>query len=567
MPFYMGEKLAGVLNVESPQEQAFSEADERVLKAVLDLVGSACERLRIQNELRRSREQFERLFNASPLPELIFGLADGKILNVNQQFQEVFECQRKEAIGRTGTELGFWCDLSQRDAMISAIRHQKTVRDFECRLRSRNGQEFDMLISAQVIELEELQAVILQANDLTLRKQAERELLRSTSLLKAVAEGTNDAVFVKDRQGKYLLFNEAASRFVGKPVSEVLGFDDTSLFDPESARWLLEHDRRVMDGGQIETQEETLTSSGMTRTYLSTKAPYRNEQGEVIGLIGISRDISERIKLEQALRESEERHRKLFETCADAIFLMDQNGQIRSTNPAAAQMHGYSVQELLTMNIRDLDAEPDALQVEERMRRLRAGETLSFEVTHRRRDGSEFPMDVVASTLKIGDELFVLAFDRDKTAQKLLEEQLRQSQKMDAIGQLAGGIAHDFNNLLTVINGYSDLLAEHLSEQDDSRPLVLQIAEAGRRAAQVTNQLLAFSRRAYVEPRVLDLNLMVSRSEQLLRRLIGEHITLSVKLAAETGHVYADEGQIDQVLMNLIVNARDAMPDGDALLS
>src|SRR5207253_10943970 len=145
------------------------------------------------------------------------------------------------------------------------------------------------------------QQYVGQVQDITERKRVEGEVRTIADLLRAVADGTTDAVFVKDRDGKYLLFNEAAARFVGKPVAEVLGRDDTALFDPRSARAVMERDRRVMASGRAETAEEELTAAGVTRTYLASKAPYRDGAGNVVGLIGISRDITDRKRAEQAL--------------------------------------------------------------------------------------------------------------------------------------------------------------------------------------------------------------------------------------------------------------------------
>lgn len=280
--------------------------------------------------------------------------------------------------------------------------------------------------------------------DITPRKRAEESLRESYRLVQAVMEGMIDAVYVKDREGRYRMINSAGARLLGRPIEEVVGKHVSELFTPETARQLTEDDQRIMTTGETQTYEHVATVAGVTRTFLTTKGPHRDEAGNVVGVIGISRDITE--------------HKKL-------------------------------------------------------------------------------------------------------------EEQLRQAQKMEAIGRLAGGVAHDFNNLLTAIIGYSDLIL--MECVNPTQPLyhnAEEIKRAADRAATLTRQLLAYSRQQVLNFRVLNLNSVVADMEKLLRRLIGEDIELLTRLDPQLRRVTADPGQIEQVLMNLAVNARDAMPRGGRLV-
>jgi two-component system, cell cycle sensor histidine kinase and response regulator CckA len=771
--------------------------------------------------------------------------------------------------------------------------------------------------------------------DVSQESHAEEELRRTATLLRAVAEGTTDAVFVKDRDGRYLLFNEAASRLVGRPVDEVLGKDDTALFDPESARKVMKRDRWVMEFGLTETEEEELTVAGITRTYLATKAPYRDEHGNSIGLIGISRDITERKRSEAALRErealyriftedatdlvrlldldgrviyaspavsrllgrvpahqfdfihpedaeasrrwwqgalagsqegfdwrvrgadgewhwletwvslvqhqgkphvmtvcrditerkraeaalkeserrlaeaqriahlghwenhldegrialsdevyrilglrpqegihtleelrerihpddrpiqteaaaralgegspyeleyrvvrpdgeirfvhsqgevirdssgrphhafgtvqdvterrraeealraSEARFRAFIDNISDAFFFCEEHGRIVDVNRQACASMGYTRDELIGKTPFDIDADATPAGSAEIGARLGAGETITFDTRHRRKDGSVFPVEVrirpivlegrlcglalarditrrkqAEETLRRSEEMLrraeamahvgawsfevqervflgteeayrlcgweprphrqedlstivhpddrprwqaawqaslagapfelehrlvvdgqvrwvhvraepeidaegrvvrIAGVSQDLTERKLLEAQLWQAQKMEAIGQLAGGVAHDFNNLLNVILGYSELLLLGLPASEPHRERVVAIRDAGERAARLTGQLLAFSRRAIVEPKVLDLNEVIDSSARMLRRLIGEDIILATVLSPRLSRVRIDPVQVEQLILNLGVNARDAMPRGGRL--
>jgi PAS domain S-box-containing protein len=493
-------------------------------------------------------------------------------------------------------------------------------------------------------------------------------------------------VFVKDRGGKYLLFNEAAARFVGKAVAEVLGRDDTELFDPAGAERVMDRDRRVMTSGRAETDEETLTAAGTTRTYLATKAPYRDATGTVIGLVGISRDITERKRAEEALVL----FRALIDRTADVIEVVDPaTGRFLDVNEAACLAHGYTREEYLSLRVCDVDPLVAARSWEEVLEGQRRSGFQPFESLHRRKDGSVFPVEVNVTHIRLDreymvavvrditerkrmgdalrnseemlrraqalaqvgswtycaeggvfvgsdeanrlcgwgpgphrlDELVsllppedapafaaqwraalagapfetehrlivagrirwvhvrvepetdptgrvvrVVGVTQDVTERRSLEDQLRHAQKMEALGRLAGGVAHDFNNLLTVISGYVGLVLNQLPPNDRSRGSLGEAQRAAERAANLTRQLLAFSRKQMIQSRVTDLNALVGELGKLLKRLIGSDVKLDVVLDPALDRVKVDPGQFEQVLMNLAVNARDAMPTGGALV-
>jgi len=263
---------------------------------------------------------------------------------------------------------------------------------------------------------------------------------------------------------------------------------------------------------------------------------------------------------EQALRESEGRYRNLFESAPDGILVADSEGTYVDANPSALGMLGYARDELLGMKSADILAPGEVARVDSTLSDINQGIQHNQAWQFRRKDGSRFEADVLATMMADGR---ILALVRDATERKRLEEQLRQSQKMEAVGRLAGGVAHDFNNSLGVILGYTELLMRQADE--GQRAKLEQILKATRRASSLTRQLLAFSRKQIVDPKVLDLNALVSDLEGMLGRLIGEDVDLAIVPGADLGQVKADEGQLEQVVMNLCVNARDAMPDGGML--
>jgi PAS domain S-box-containing protein len=276
----------------------------------------------------------------------------------------------------------------------------------------------------------------------------------------------------------------------------------------------------------------------------------------------------QRTRAEEALRESQARFRNLFDSLSDAVIVTDRERRIVEANPAFETMFGWALEEVRGVSIGRLyAAEEDDRAAALALADLDPAGRLVQNAALRRRGGAVFPAEVAVSRLRdgAGAGLGFVGVVRDTTEQRRLEAQLRQAQKMEAVGRLAGGVAHDFNNMLSVIVGYGQMLLRHLPEGDRARGQVAEIVKAADRATGLTRQLLAFGRKQVVQPRVLDLNGVVSNLDKMLHRVIGEDVRLETDLAADLWRVRADPGQIEQVLMNLSVNARDAMPRGGTL--
>src|SRR5229473_1213161 len=271
----------------------------------------------------------------------------------------------------------------------------------------------------------------------------------------------------------------------------------------------------------------------------------------------------ERKRTEDQLHDSERKYRLLFETNPEPMFVYDfETLRILAVNEAAVTRYGFSEAEFLDLTIRDIRPPGEQARLESELEQRPDAGAVRTGVHHRTKDGALFDVDLVARPLEFAGRRARLVLARDVTAQRQLEEQLRQSQKMEAVGQLAGGIAHDFNNLLTAILGSTQLLLHATPPGDSRREDAEEIRNAGLRAAELTRQLLAFSRRQVLAPRVLELNTVVANMDKMLRRLIGDDIELVISLDGAAGAVNADPGQLEQVLLNLVVNGRDAMPTG-----
>jgi two-component system cell cycle sensor histidine kinase/response regulator CckA len=788
------------------------------VRAVVVNFRDVSDRVAAEEAVRESERRYRELFEANPHPMWVYDTETLRFLAVNDAAVQRYGYARDEFLAMTVADIRPPEDVPALRADILEPAGRLQTRGV-WRHRWKDGTLRDVEVAAHSQTFGSRPARLVLALDVTDRLRAEGELRHTAELLKAVADGTTDAVFVKDRDGKYLLANPATGRLVGMSPEEVIGRDDTAIFDPDGARALMESDRRVMASDVAETGEEELTAAGVTRTYLATKAPYRDAHGSVVGVVGISRDITERKSAEEAVRRSERNFATLAEKslqglsifqgqkliyanpaqCANVGYTVDElramsrdelvalvhpldrpaaaeragkrlagedlppefelrivrkdgatrwnrvsnnvvefdgqpailstslditqwkqaeagltmfralvdhtddafevidpeTGRFLDVNDKACVARGYTRAEYLSMRVADLDLNMSGPGAWARRADLirRAGSSV-FEGQHRRRDGSVFPVEVSVTYVRL-DRDYLLAVVRDITERKraeeevrrserllrqvldalptgvavtdlfgdillnnpaaeriwgrmivdgaercatskgwwhgtgtriapdewasvraadghasfnevidietfdgtrkviknsaspirddsqavtgvviinedvtevlLLEEQFRQAQKMDAFGQLAGGVAHDFNNLLTIINGYSDIVLDSLPPGDPNRELLAEVHKAGQRSAGLTRQLLAFSRQQVLAPRVLDLNVVVGDTASMLRRVIGEDVKLSTTTAGGLWPVKADPGQVEQILLNLAVNARDAMPTGGKL--
>jgi PAS domain S-box-containing protein len=388
-------------------------------------------------------------------------------------------------------------------------------------------------------------------------------------MLNAIVEGTTAAIYVKDLEGRYQLMNSAGVALVGRKLDEIVGKKDSELFSPDSAGEIMARDQEMLESGAVSTYEEEISRGSLTRTFLTTKGPLRDAQGRISGIVGSSLDITERYRAIEALAESEERFRTIFDGSPIGMAVISTDGNIVASNSACREMLSLAEENLIGVAIFDELTHPDDRAGDaERFRRLIRGE-IEYDRREKRyilRDGRRVFADLHLYLVrdKKGAARYVIGISVDISERKSLETQLRQAQRMETIGRLAGGVAHDFNNLLMVIKGYCELLLEQGGISDGS-PQLERISKAADQAASLTQQLLAFSRKQVMQPKVFNLNTLVWSAEKMLSRLISENVEMVTVTAKNLGTIRADPGQIEQVILNLVINARDAMPDGGTI--
>src|SRR5579862_2862530 len=454
---------------------------------------------------------------------------------------------------------GLWILFSGR--LLLAVVPDPTIRN---RLEIYKGWAFVITTALLLYFLlrSQLRRTVEAATE---RRQAEQGLLEKTALLEAQLNSSIEGILVVDNQGKKVLQNQRTIDLWKIPQDIVDNNDDEKQVQfimnqtkypenfVEKVVYLYSHPNET-SRDEVELKDGTILDR--------YSSPVIGKDGKHYGRIWSFHDISESKRAEAALRDSERRLRTLAEASFEGICISE-NGRILDVNDQFAAMFGYERSELIGHDLSALIA-PEWRQVI--IERVRSGEGKPIEHQCLRKNGSTFECEAQARTIAWGDREVRVSAVRDLTERKQLETQLRQSQKMQAFGQLAAGVAHDFNNVLTVIQGNVSLLLTAQLSQAERDSASAETFHAVERAANLTRQLLTFSRRQPMQAKDLDLNEVVTNITKMLRRLIGEDIALETRYAPGGALIHADPGMMEQVLMNLAVNSRDAMPKGGQLV-
>jgi len=393
------------------------------------------------------------------------------------------------------------------------------------------------------------------------------------SRLRAVVDTAVDGVILINAQGVILMFNPACERLFGYAPFEVIG-RNVKMLMPEPYQsghdTFLRNYRETGERKIIGIGREVLGQRRDGATFPMDLSVGEAEEDGLPIFVGIIRDLTERKAAETALREGGARLRAVVETAVDGVILIDARGRVQMFNPACERLFGYAADEVIGENVRMLMPQPYRGEHDRYISNYNKTGVAKIigsgrEVTGLRKDGTSFPMDLSVGEAKQEGESIFVGIIHDLTSRKRTEEQLVQAQKMETVGQLSGGIAHDFNNLLTVILGNAEALGLRLKARDDLRQLADTIVLAAERGAELTRGLLAFSRRQVLQPSVIDCNLLVESMRMLLRRTLREDISLNISASPKAIYALADAAQLESALLNLSLNAQDAMPDGGML--
>jgi two-component system cell cycle sensor histidine kinase/response regulator CckA len=435
----------------------------------------------------------------------------------------------------------------------------ETIRDVDVAM-SRHGEKLVLILNAgPLISGDQILGCVVTLTDITERERAEVALQENEAKFRTYVEAAPQALFVVDGRGRYLDFNPAALEMIGVDGPKLRSMTIADILSEASREGALRDFGALAATGRLESEYELLRPDG--------RSVWVMLRGVRIGdnrFMAFCQDITKRKKAEA----EREQLATAIEQAGETVMVADAQGNITYVNPAFEAVTGYARTEVLGLNPRIFKS---GVHDEEFYRELwetiGSGKTWQGRLVNKRKDGTLFTEDATISPVrdKAGMITSYVSVKRDITHFLAQEAELLQAQKMEGIGRLAGGVAHDFNNILSVILSSAELALESLREGDPLREDLLDIQQSGKRAAVLTRQLLAFSRKQVLQPVPLDLNQALAEMEKMLRRIIGEDIEFARVLSPDIWLVKADPGQVEQVVMNLVVNARDAMPKGGKL--
>lgn len=573
VPLTIGEDLIlGTLCVVDFQVRSWTEQEVKLLEHLAEFVASEFQRRgRAEEEVLRLASVIESAHDA-----IFTTTADGEITSWNPAAEELFGYEEREILGQSRLIVVPPEEHESVRDTLKRVKRGESVRREGKRLRKDGSTVWVTLCDAPLKDLGGRNTgVSVIARDITARREAEAQIHRTQALFRSLIENAFELITVVDAEGVIHYQSPAILRILGYGSDEMLGDPFFNYVHPD--------DLAVMQGRLAEALERPGQKVNYETRFRSKSGEWRVLRGTGVnllddaaigGIVANSQDVTEIVRAERALRESDIQYRRLVELSPDVV-IVHRNEKVVYINSAGVELIGAESPEQVTgSSIFDL-LHPDSWDVARRRAAViqeMGGSTAPVEIKFIHMDGTTRHGEEIASPVVFEGEASILAIVRDLTQRRAAAEalaqsevQLRQAQKMEAVGQLTGGIAHDFNNLMNAILGNTHFVLADLPPDSPMREDVAEIANAATRAASLTKQLLAFSRQQVLQPEVVDLNRIVSEMGRMLERLLGESIELTMHLHQDLDPVEVDPTQMHQVMLNLCVNARDAMPGGGKL--
>jgi len=559
-PIFAEGAVCGAFAVYSEETNAFQDKEVELLAEAARDMSFGLEHLR-EEERRRQAErgladEITRrrvLFEQSPDGIVVIDPETDGIVEFNRAAHEQLGYSHEEFAGLGLADIVADRTAEEIHAVTEQVKREGRL-DFEGLHRTKHGENRIVRVTVQSTEINGRPLHHSVWRDVTERRRAQEQVRK----LSRAVEQSPASIIITNPAGHIEYVNPKFTQMTGYSFEEVRGKNPRILKSGETPD---EEYRRLWStitrGGEWRGELHNKKKNGELFWEYASISPIVDDSGRITEYLAVKEDITERKQADEQLR----RQASLFDQTYDAILAWDWNGTLTFWNRGAEQLYGYTREEALGKEPRPLLKSSTLEGTEDFLSALERNSHWEGELEQVTREGSKICVESRMARVCEGGRSYVLEVNRDITGRQMLEQQLRQAQKMEAIGRLAGGVAHDFNNLLGVILGYSSLLQDTIQDSG-ARHKLEEIHKAGQRAAELTRQLLAFSRKQVLEPRVVSPNLLIQEMEKMLRRLIGEDIHLETLLEGSAGRVNVDPGQFEQVIMNLAVNARDAMPEG-----
>jgi PAS domain S-box-containing protein len=536
--------------------------EQIILLAIEDIT----EHKRLENLVAESEERYRRLFETATDGIVLLNKREGHIVQANPAALKMLGYSEEESIGKSLQEIGVPLDFNDFPVIMESLKKNGILNYDDVPVKTKSGQE----LYTDIYMVDRAKLAQCNIRDVTERKLADKILKEEKKFIENALNTLQDVFFVLDLEGSFLRWNKTMNAVTGYSDREIALMTITDFIRKDDMERVSEAIREVFTEGSVNIEAIGVTKDGRQIHYEWNAALLKDAHDNPIGVSGVGRDISEHKKAEAALRESEERFRQIAESAKEWIWEVNSDGLYTYASQVVEEMLGYTPEEIIgKKHFYDFFPAGKREQIKKEalasFAKKRAFAKYVNSNVHK--NGSIVLLETSSTPVlnSSGNLLGYRGVAVDITEHQKLEAQLRHAQKMEAIGTLSGGIAHDFNNILNVIMGYGALAIEKLEAGSPSAKDMNEVLIAAHRAANLTRRLLVFSRRQVVEVKPVNINELILGIKKMLVRIISESIAFSLDLLGRPLMVLADAGQIEQALINLIVNAKDAMLDGGRL--
>ncbi|TGN06899.1 PAS domain S-box protein [Leptospira ilyithenensis] len=530
-----------------------------------------------EQQFIESEEKFKKTFYSNPAFMILSEQKSGTIVEANLAWTEIFGYSLEETVGRNSIELGI-LELESRAQLVEILEKEKRIKNFEINIKNKNGVIKTLLSSAEIFPYKGETYVLITGIDVSERRKLEEDLIIEKQRLSDILEGTNVGIWEWNISTGEVFLDERWANMLGYRLSELGNTNLDTL-----AKFTLEEDLSRI--GEImkqhlrgetpyyEAEFRMKHRFGHTIWVLDrAKVTKWSNDKEPLFMHGTRQDISERKRHEASLIKNEIRLKTILATIIDALLIIDQNGIIQKCNLATEKTFGYTESELIGQNVKILMPEPDHSQHDQYLQKYHTTGIKKIigygrQIIGRRKNGDNFPAELSVTEWEFSGEKYFTGTIRDISNKIKVEEQLKQSQKLEALGQIAGGIAHDFNNILAIVSGNLELIQRKII--DSGQQFTKQIGSALKavdRGSQLTQKLLAFARKQPVVPTSVEINQVIANMQEILERVIGKHIQIQFKFYDKPLYLFLDKNDMENSILNLAINARDAMENAGSLI-
>ena len=525
------------------------------------------DRKKYEKALMESKQKYRALVENSP--DIILRFDDQcRHLFASNSVKKVTGIESEDFTGKSHRDLGFsknLCDYWEKH-IISVFESGQEVHEQFTYSFDNKTFIFDWRLVPEYGQNAKVSTVLSISRDITELMRVEENLRQTNIFLDSIIENLPLMIFIKDTKNlKFVRINKAGEKLLGYSKNELIGKTDYDFFTKPQADYFFEKDQQSIESKILVDipEEEIQTRHKGIRKLHTKKIPILDTENNPLFILGISLDITDQKQAENQLLQYYEQYKTIITTTMDGFSLCDRSGHFLDVNDNLCKTLGYNREELINMSVVDIKLEKSQEEFEKHANKIIERGFERFENQYECKDG--IIRNVETSVSYISSENKFIVFYRDITEKKNLEEQFLQAQKMESVGRLAGGVAHDFNNIITAISGNCEFALMLMDPGQVGFEEVEEIQKSAKRAAKLTRQLLAFSRKQIIEPQIINLNEIIKNLEKMLKRLIGENIQLELKFANDLWMMKIDPTQLEQLLTNLVVNAKDAIDDIGAI--